>query len=389
VLDLSSLRPRGAVYEATARDGQVVRLTLDPTLQVTAERTLLEAHALHGAAVVLSVEDGKVLAMAATDGPEVDRDASWTLRPWAPAASVFKLVTAAALVNSGKVTPSTEVCYHGGQHRLSPAQIVEPPGHDRECQTLEYGIARSQNALVAKLAYHYLPREALQRTATALGFNRPMEFAAAVEPSTVQLPTDAVERARVAAGFWSSSLSPLQGAVLASVFASGGLYRAPRIVDSEPRPPQGAKAPRVAPPPGAASRRVLPATVADAVGHMMVSTTRYGTARSAFFDRRGRAFLPGIEVAGKTGSLTEVEPYRDYSWFVGFAPADRPRVAFAVVLANPPKWRVKAAYVARVLVEAYVDSRRELDGGVAGAPAPASGAGGPVAKRPPETRTRN
>jgi cell division protein FtsI/penicillin-binding protein 2 len=60
-------------------------------------------------------------------------------------------------------------------------------------------------------------------------------------------------------------------------------------------------------------------------------------------------------VAGKTGSLSEPDPFRDYSWFVGFAPADNPRVAFAVVVVNDRSWRVKAPYVARAAVEAWAD----------------------------------
>ncbi|MFN7697770.1 MAG: penicillin-binding transpeptidase domain-containing protein [Deltaproteobacteria bacterium] len=71
-----------------------------------------------------------------------------------------------------------------------------------------------------------------------------------------------------------------------------------------------------------------------------------GTARRAFHDERGRPFLPGIAVAGKTGTLSEERPYRGYTWWVGFAPADHPRIAIATLVVNTPEWRIKASHAA-------------------------------------------
>ncbi|HMI94567.1 MAG TPA: penicillin-binding transpeptidase domain-containing protein, partial [Polyangiales bacterium] len=75
-----------------------------------------------------------------------------------------------------------------------------------------------------------------------------------------------------------------------------------------------------------------------------------------FHDPRGRPFLPGISVAGKTGSLSSDQPYRAYSWWIGFAPEDAPRVAVAALVVNTPKWRIKASYVAREALRYYLAS---------------------------------
>ena len=84
---------------------------------------------------------------------------------------------------------------------------------------------------------------------------------------------------------------------------------------------------------------------------MMELTTRIGTAKGTFRDKRGRRLLP-VEVAGKTGTLSAETDrgYVGYSWFVGYAPAERPAIAFAVVLGNNPNWRIKATYVGRHIV---------------------------------------
>src|SRR5690606_35035873 len=104
--------------------------------------------------------------------------------------------------------------------------------------------------------------------------------------------------------------------------------------------------------------RTLNQEVADAIAMMMRDTTRVGTARKSFRDGNGHPFIQGVDVAGKTGSLTgKRAPYLNYNWFIGFAPAERPEIAFAVLLANEPKWRIKAHYAARRFVQIYLERR--------------------------------
>jgi penicillin-binding protein A len=89
---------------------------------------------------------------------------------------------------------------------------------------------------------------------------------------------------------------------------------------------------------------------------MMQITTRSGTAAKAF--RRGRRpSLDGVAVAAKTGTLIGDKPTRMYSWFAGFAPADAPEVAVAVVLANDVVWRMKGNEVGREVLADYFRER--------------------------------
>jgi cell division protein FtsI (penicillin-binding protein 3) len=149
----------------------------------------------------------------------------------------------------------------------------------------------------------------------------------------------------VAAGFWQSDLSAVQGALLADVVATGGLEVTPRVVAAVIGRDGVERAVFARPP-----RRVLSATTSAALGRMLVDTTEMGTAKSAFHDRKGHPLLD-VEVAGKTGSLSRNDPYLHYSWFVGYAPADAPRVVVAAILGNGPTWRVKAHTAARLMLE--------------------------------------
>jgi cell division protein FtsI/penicillin-binding protein 2 len=66
-----------------------------------------------------------------------------------------------------------------------------------------------------------------------------------------------------------------------------------------------------------------------------------------------------MAVAGKTGSLSSNNPFKAYSWWVGYAPADKPRIALAVLVVNGALWRIKSSFVARELLREYLAQPRD------------------------------
>ncbi|MEO7096095.1 MAG: penicillin-binding transpeptidase domain-containing protein, partial [Polyangiales bacterium] len=107
-----------------------------------------------------------------------------------------------------------------------------------------------------------------------------------------------------------------------------------------------------APLPSSIRKAIEPATAID-VGKMMTETVSQGTCYKAFHDAKGKAFIPGVEIAGKTGTLNQPSPLKLFTWFVGFAPAKNPKVAIAVLVVNDPVWKVKANVVAREVLQTY------------------------------------
>jgi cell division protein FtsI/penicillin-binding protein 2 len=106
---------------------------------------------------------------------------------------------------------------------------------------------------------------------------------------------------------------------------------------------------------------VLTEAVASAVGSMMVQTCDSGSAARAFRGRDGLA--RSIKIAGKTGTLSREHPDApgtelEYSWFVGYAPADKPAFTVSVVLGNTDLWWLKGHMAAKIMVRAALD---ELD----------------------------
>ncbi|MCB9703834.1 MAG: hypothetical protein H6711_18200 [Myxococcales bacterium] len=338
-------------------DGHRILYTLDPVLQESALEIFRSREVPYAAAVVLDVRDNAVLAMAGHSSmdPQVDPLEVLTTA-WAPAASTFKLVTAAALLKSRRANGKTKECFSGGLHGLTDEMLTDNPARDTRCESLASAIAHSHNIVMAKLAQRHLDGQLLLDAAKAVGFERDIPFEFPLERSPAHIPAEPRERAKVAAGFWHVDMSPVHGALMASVFARGGVLQPPHIVAQVIGPDGGDQTP-----PLPKSERALAKEVASGVGAMMVATTTEGTARKSFKDDRGNPYIPGVVVAGKTGSLTgKKAPALNYNWFVGYAPAENPEIAFAVLIANEPKWKIKAHYAARRLVQIYLERREAI-----------------------------
>jgi cell division protein FtsI/penicillin-binding protein 2 len=272
----------------------------------------------------------------------------------APAASVFKMVTASALVERAGLGPDTRQCYWGGEHRLEAQNLVEDPRRDKWCATMAEAMGRSLNTVFARLASKHLDPTQLLETAHALGFGDPMAFDVPVSPNTINVPDDALGFARTSAGFWNTTLSPVGGVQLAMTMANHGQVVKPYVVE---RVNDAAGELLYRAPLRQVVGRAIKAETADAVTRMMEVTVADGTSFKAFHDGAGRPYLPNISVASKTGTLTKQSSDQFYTWFVGFAPSHAPEVAFAILVTNKSSWKVKANTLGREMLQAYFAAR--------------------------------
>ncbi|MEO7734828.1 MAG: penicillin-binding transpeptidase domain-containing protein [Kofleriaceae bacterium] len=366
-LDKLTITATGDHYEAKLKDGRHAVLTLDPMLQAYAEKLLAEARAPRGAIVAMA-PDGRILALAgrrsepadkaepvangdktkgdkpAKGDKQVGREGvfDWRLATevWAPAASVFKLVTASALVAAG-VDPTGKVCFHGGLRSVLESNLRDDK-NDSRCESLMYGVAHSNNAILGKLAFQKLEPGALTKFARELGISANLPGAELTGVAgAVDIPAVRdLNFAQSAAGFSGSQLSAVGGALLAATFADDGEQPVPTLIASidgvaQALPPK---------------RRAVTAEVAKAVGKMMEATCEIGSAAKSF----GRH--QAIRVAGKTGTLTRTAPfYMEHSWFVGYAPAEQPQIIVSVVLGNPENWHLRGHEAARRLIDRAID----------------------------------
>jgi peptidoglycan glycosyltransferase len=326
--------------------GNDVRTFLDPAAQRLA---LDEIQALGraGAAVALDPRTGAVQVMASTPGydpnslrrpgvfsrlssddarsPLVDRAVQFGDAP----GSTFKVVTASAAIDSGKYTAQSAV---DGTNdvKISGVPLANDYNKSFGKVDLTTALAKSVNTAFAQVGED-LGKATMKRYMERFGFDRKPQLdypkdtmsASVVAPDpprhAVSPTSRYVDVGRMSMGQGGLQATPLQMAEVAATIANGGRLMRPHLTD------------RVTDHDGRTVRTISPhlqATVmrpstAAAVRDMMVAVVQRGTGT--------KAAIPGTQVAGKTGTAeTEIGNKVNNAWFIGFAPADHPRVAVAV-----------------------------------------------------------
>lgn len=333
------------------RSGDDLLLTIQPAVQAAARDALGDRA---GAVVALEPATGEVLALwssptydpnqlSAHDGAAVR--AYWeqqnadprepmrnrAIRQWYPPGSVFKLVTAAAALESGISSDRTFPDPLRQELPQTTATIGNFGGgtcNNGNPISLTQAMAVSCNTTFAQLGLEVGP-ERLVAQAEAFGLNADLPLQLP-RPLASRIPKelDPPQTAQSAIGQRDVRVTPLQMALIAAAIANGGEMRTPRIVAQvENVRREIIRQYRDEPLdlPGNNGGRTMSAATAGTLRDMMVAVVASGTG--------SRAQIPGVAVAGKTGTA-EQPSGPPTVWFVGFAPADAPRVAVAVVVEN-------------------------------------------------------
>jgi hypothetical protein len=308
-----------------------VEYTLDAELTRHVFRVLRRGRVELGNVVVMEPISGRVLAYAATDVERFPPTRSY------PAASLVKIITAAAALDRAPQMARLPCRYRGSPYRLTPSRI-DPPESGRTV-SLRRALATSNNQCLAQLAVHALGADPLMQAIARFGWlDSP---APAHAPGRADAGEEPYDLGRLGCGLAGSRITPLHAAQLATTLVHGELV-APRWVERV-TDAQDRELDLPAPP---IPRRVLDPELTAELRAMLVDTTRLGTARRAFRGRGGKPLLGTVAVAGKTGSLSGKGPDGRYEWFIGVAPADSPRIAVATVLVQDDLWWRNASQIA-------------------------------------------
>jgi peptidoglycan glycosyltransferase len=328
--------------------GGSVSLTVDPRAQTAAfEGMAALGRNVTGSVVALEPSTGKVLAMVssptydpnllashrfssvqrayerlngATNRPLVNR----AIQEIYPPGSTFKLVTAAAALSSGQYTPDTEV--KGGARLDLPqtsTDLVNENGSDcgGERITLTQALVVSCNVSFGDIGLR-LGDDALRAQAEKFGFDQTYlrDLGGQVKSRFPENP-DEPQTALSAIGQFDVAATPLQMAVVSAGIANGGTVMRPYVVD-EVRGPDLSVLDKTSP--EAFRSNAVSSSVARDLTQMMIEVVDQGTGTTAQ--------IPGMKVAGKTGTAQSSPERPPYAWFVSFAPADDPQVAVAVLV---------------------------------------------------------
>jgi peptidoglycan glycosyltransferase len=319
--------------------GDDIKTALDPEAQKTAISALAGRQ---GAIVAMDPRTGAVQVMASqpdynpNDIPsryaQLNRQANSPLFNRAtqgqyPPGSTFKVVTAAAALDTGKYTPDSQISGKNNKV-ISGVPLANFGGENFASISLTDALTHSVNTVFGEIG-EKLGKDTMYQYMRRFGFNqkppldypRPQKFASGVYGKGGKLlnQNDPVDIGRVAIGQERLQVTPLQMAMVASAVANGGKLMRPHMVEKVIGP-DGRTKDTIG---GEEQSRVMSDKSASELTQMMRHVVESGTGTAAQ--------LQGIQVAGKTGTAEAPGGFND-AWFIAFAPADNPKVAIAVVV---------------------------------------------------------
>ena len=332
--------PNGRTETVEPRPGRDVQLTIDRDLQWNAQKVLAEkldeADAESGTATVIDVQTGEILALASV--PTFDADepgqADAAVRGNRAVTDVFepgsigKVITAAVALEKGVLTPDS-VMSVADHIQVSNKRFTDSHSHPVEQMTFTGVLVESSNVgtiMAAQMVGGPALYEMLQRfgMGSRTGIELPAESPGILRDEKDEWSSTDYGTHPIGQGY---SVNGVQMASVYATVANGGVRVQPTIVKAT-TDEEG----NVVPAPPRERTRVLSEKVADQLRGMLEGVTNEGgTAVSAA--------IPGYRVAGKTGTARRVVDGKyDGSYtasFVGFAPADAPRLAIAVSVQAP------------------------------------------------------
>jgi peptidoglycan glycosyltransferase len=336
----------GSIFSGQDPKGASVETTIDPDVQKVAYDALGDNA---GSVVAYEPKTGRILAMVskrsydpnklavhvgqdiideynrlntAVSQPLVNRAISGNL--YHPG-SVFKLVVTAAALESGQYTPDSTFPNPSSLTLPQSTSVIKNAGAGNCGGGSEASIATalrlSCNIPFAQLGVA-LGHDAIAQQATEFGFGQDLEIPMAVTPSTYPAVASDAELMLSSFGQFDDRVTPLQIAMVSGAVANGGTLMKPTLIDSIIAPDlteiQGF------------TPEIFSTPMSEGTAATMTEMMVNGVANGAASNAR----ISGVDVAGKTGTAENGagEPYT--LWFTGFAPAEDPKVAIAVVVEN-------------------------------------------------------
>jgi peptidoglycan glycosyltransferase len=331
-----------------------IETSISPELQRYASN-LLDRSLTHAAAVVvLKPETGQVLAMAQTKGGNPKE--SLCVKAVFPAASLFKIVAAAAAIEARGLSPQTELTFRGSKYTLYRSQLKEQDrGRYTRKTTLKDAFSDSINPVFGKLGIYELGREIMQDYAHRFLFDRSIPFDLTVDVSHFDVPMDDFALAEIASGFNKRTLiSPLHAALITATVANKGKVMEPWLVKTVR---DGTGHILYQAEPTILATPIKGGTASD-LQDLMSGTVTGGTVRRAFRPLQRKKMFSAFDFGAKSGTINDSTDQYKFDWLTAYAlPGNGNGGIIVTVLAvHGEKLGIRAKDMVRCIVDEYFRS---------------------------------
>jgi len=300
--------------------------------------------------VVMEADTGKIVAMTGFDLENSKRnpciDSNY------PAASLFKIVTAAAAVETLGYTPNTQLYFNGNKYTLYKRQLKDVKNKYTYKISFASAFAESINPIFGKIGQNRLGKAGLDNYAQAFGFNEQVQSELPFFSGTFATTDSEYHLAELGCGFnTDTTISPLFGAMVTAAMINSGNLMVPSIVehvtDAEGKVIYKNKK--------ATYKSAIQPKTASTMMALMQKTVSKGTARKSFRGSSRDGILSGLIIGGKTGSLYNKQHTVKYDWFTGFGTDKKTdkKIAMAIVVGHRKYIGTRASTYAKMILKQY------------------------------------
>ncbi len=328
----------------------LLHYTIDTSLQKLGKDLLKQYHPKYGAIVAIEPSTGRILSLVSYTNPEEPPlGSNLYCRALFPAASVFKTITAAAVLERGLLNPESTLKLVGNRYTLYRFQL-QPIINGGDEVPFSKAFAQSMNPIFARIGMYMVGYSGLSEYAHKFGFSTAIPFELPVDTSRIKACDSSYAIGELACGFnRETTISPLMGSLIASAIAENGKIPVPFLVDSITDIATGASIYT-----STQSTWLTPIKpqTAKKLGKLMSEVVQTGTAHKAFRLVKNSFRFNDFEYGGKTGSVDE-EKLGKIDWFIGYAahPTDpKQRIAVGIVTVHGAYWTVHSSYLAAELI---------------------------------------
>jgi len=340
-----------------AREGSdiIAETSLDTSLQNYIAGFLRRSLTHQAAVIVLQPATGQILAMADYSKDENIEGLNLCLKANLPAASLFKIVSAAAAIEACNFTPEKPLYFLGQKYTLYKNQLTRDKNRWATSTTFQSAFSGSINPVFGKIGIYDLGQDLLTKYAGKFLFNHEIPFDLSLGISHIDVPDDSFGLAEIASGFNKRTLiSPLHATLLSSAVANNGTIMKPWFVstlkDGRGEIIYTARPSRLADP--------INKNTAEHMKSLMKATVKSGTCYSAFLPLRQKKSFAHISLGAKSGTINDRYDEYKYDWLTAYAIPETgdKGISITVFAVHGEKLGIRAKDIAKYIIDYYYSS---------------------------------